>query len=191
MTPSRASNSRAPAPPRDSHRAAGEILSGSEAVSLARSPAPSRPTGAAPSTAPSSSRRPNGFGRALSRRQVKQQISAGQWWEDFNGSGWQVRSIWRADGLVLLQGSEGARIDGDVRGVGARLPAGRQPRGDVGVDEFHEMTQLSFDVGGTRPNVASLKISGGLALGREMKKGETVGIRIIGPDGELLAESDG
>lgn len=53
------------------------------------------------------------------------------------------------------------------------------------------MTQLSFDVGGARPNVASLKISGGLSIGRELKKGERVGIRIIGMDGELLAESDG
>ena len=53
------------------------------------------------------------------------------------------------------------------------------------------MTQLTFDVGGERPNVASLKISGGLALSREMRKGEMVGIRIIDADGQILAEWDG
>lgn len=52
------------------------------------------------------------------------------------------------------------------------------------------MTQLSFEVGAS-PNVASLKISGGLALGRELRKGETVGIRIIDADGQILAEADG
>lgn len=51
--------------------------------------------------------------------------------------------------------------------------------------------QLSFDVGGERPNVASVKISGGLALSRELSKGETVGIRIIDADGQILAEGDG
>ena len=54
-----------------------------------------------------------------------------------------------------------------------------------------EPTQLSFEVGGEEPNVASLKISGGLALGRELRKGETIGIRIIDADGQILAEGDG
>ncbi len=55
----------------------------------------------------------------------------------------------------------------------------------------HEMTQLSFEVGGEKPNVASVKVSGGLALTRELRKGETVGIRIIDVDGQILAEGDG
>lgn len=55
----------------------------------------------------------------------------------------------------------------------------------------HEMTQLSFEVGGAKPNLASLKISGGMGLARELRKGEQVGIRILGMDGEVLAESDG
>lgn len=59
------------------------------------------------------------------------------------------------------------------------------------MDHEHEMTQLSFDVGGASPNVASLKISGGLGLSRELRKGEMVGIRIISADGVILAESDG
>jgi hypothetical protein len=54
-----------------------------------------------------------------------------------------------------------------------------------------EITQLSFEVGGEKPNVASLKISGGLALARELRKGESVGIRIIDADGQVLAEGDG
>lgn len=55
----------------------------------------------------------------------------------------------------------------------------------------HEMTQLSFDVGGAAPNLASLKVSGGFGLARELRKGETVGIRIIDADGQVLAEADG
>lgn len=54
-----------------------------------------------------------------------------------------------------------------------------------------EITQLSFEVGGEKPNVASMKVSGGLALTRELRKGETVGIRIIDADGQVLAEGDG
>ena len=54
-----------------------------------------------------------------------------------------------------------------------------------------EVTQLSFEVGGERPNVASVKVSGGLAIGREMAKGETVAIRLIDADGQILAEGMG
>lgn len=54
-----------------------------------------------------------------------------------------------------------------------------------------EMVQLSFNVGGEKPNVASLKISGGLGLTRELRKGETVGIRIMDADGQIIAEGDG
>lgn len=56
----------------------------------------------------------------------------------------------------------------------------------------HEgMTQLTFDVGGATPDVASIKISGGFGLKRELRKGETCGIRIIDADGQILAEADG
>jgi hypothetical protein len=41
------------------------------------------------------------------------------------------------------------------------------------------------------PNLASLKVSGGFGLARELRKGETVGIRIIDADGQVLAEADG
>lgn len=58
-------------------------------------------------------------------------------------------------------------------------------------DHDDELTQLSFDVGGSRPNVASVKVSGGLALTRELRKGETVGIRLFDADGQILAEGDG
>lgn len=60
-------------------------------------------------------------------------------------------------------------------------------------DEFAapEEGQLTFDVGGKTPDFASLKISGGMSLTRELRKGEPVAVRIIGPDGELIAEGDG
>ncbi len=57
--------------------------------------------------------------------------------------------------------------------------------------EEPDPTQLSFEVGGDPPDFASIKITGGLALAREMHKGETVGIRIIDADGQILAEGDG
>lgn len=59
------------------------------------------------------------------------------------------------------------------------------------MDNDREMTQLSFDVGGEKPNLASVKVSGGFGLSRELRKGETVGIRIIDADGQVLAEADG
>lgn len=54
-----------------------------------------------------------------------------------------------------------------------------------------EMVQLTFEVGGAKPTVASLKISGGLGIARELRKGEVIGIRIIDADGQMLAEGDG
>ena len=54
-----------------------------------------------------------------------------------------------------------------------------------------ERVQLTFDVGGASPDVASIKISGGFSVTREMKKGETVGIRLIDADGQIIAEGDG
>ena len=54
-----------------------------------------------------------------------------------------------------------------------------------------DRVQLSFDVGGATPDVASIKVSGGFGLAREMRKGETVGVRIIDADGQILADADG
>ena len=51
--------------------------------------------------------------------------------------------------------------------------------------------QLSFDVGGASPDVATIRISGGFGLSRELRKGEIVGVRLISEDGEILAEADG
>jgi hypothetical protein len=55
----------------------------------------------------------------------------------------------------------------------------------------HEMTQLSFNVGGSAPNLASLKISGGMGLPHELRKGDPTMLVISGPDGEVLAQADG
>lgn len=54
-----------------------------------------------PPTTPSK-RRPNGWGRALSPRQVKATILLGQTWEDVNGARWVVRQVHRQDGKVLF-----------------------------------------------------------------------------------------
>jgi hypothetical protein len=59
---------------------------------------------------------------------------------------------------------------------------------DFAANERH---QLTFDVGGSPPDVATLKITGGMRLGRELRKGEPIHVNIIGPDGEVLAEGDG
>ncbi len=58
-------------------------------------------------------------------------------------------------------------------------------------DSDREPSQLTFDVGGEEPNCASVKVSGGFPLARELRKGETIGIRIIDADGQILAEADG
>jgi hypothetical protein len=86
---------------RHSHRAAGEILSGSEAVSSVRTPA------LAPHPAPSlpsRSRRPKGWGRKLSARKVGKLIEIGQVWSDRKGARWTVANLYRPDRVALLQG---------------------------------------------------------------------------------------
>ena len=55
----------------------------------------------------------------------------------------------------------------------------------------HEMTQLTFDVGGATPDFGSIRVTGSMGLARELRKGEFVGIRLITADGEILAEADG
>lgn len=47
-------------------------------------------------------RRPAGWGRVLSPRQVKAIIAYEQLWEDRDGTRWQVSSIWRHQGAALL-----------------------------------------------------------------------------------------
>lgn len=54
-----------------------------------------------------------------------------------------------------------------------------------------EPIQLSFDVGGGTPDFASVKVSGAMRLSRQLRKGEEVSIRLISPDGEIIAEADG
>ena len=53
--------------------------------------------------ASSQTRRPRGWGRALSSRQVRNLIAVDQLWQDFDGETWFVLGIHRADQLARLQ----------------------------------------------------------------------------------------
>jgi predicted regulator of Ras-like GTPase activity (Roadblock/LC7/MglB family) len=59
------------------------------------------------------------------------------------------------------------------------------------MDHEREVTQLSFDVGGAEPNIASIKVSGGMATGRQLRKGETIQVVVSSADGEVLAQGIG
>jgi hypothetical protein len=48
-------------------------------------------------------RRSGGWGRELSRHQVKRYLAIGQQWSDRNGVWWTVRQIHRMDGHAELQ----------------------------------------------------------------------------------------
>lgn len=51
--------------------------------------------------------------------------------------------------------------------------------------------QLSFDVGGCTPDTTKLSVTGSFGIERDLMKGESVRLNLIGPDGELLASADG
>jgi hypothetical protein len=51
--------------------------------------------------------------------------------------------------------------------------------------------QLSFDVGGAKPDKATLKLSGSVVLDAELKKGDEVYLRLINADGEPIADAQG
>lgn len=51
--------------------------------------------------------------------------------------------------------------------------------------------RFSFDVGGTEPNVASLKVSGPLNVERDLKKGEEIHVRVVDADGQIIADGYG
>ena len=51
--------------------------------------------------------------------------------------------------------------------------------------------RFTFDVGGATPDTATLKISGALELGRELRKGEEIGVRVVDADGDVIAQGDG
>jgi hypothetical protein len=55
-----------------------------------------------------------------------------------------------------------------------------------------QLSQLSFDVGGVdvSPAVASIKFGATFGVGKDLRKGDTVAIRIISADGEMLAEGE-
>ncbi|HEY7621700.1 MAG TPA: hypothetical protein VH834_18110 [Solirubrobacteraceae bacterium] len=55
----------------------------------------------------------------------------------------------------------------------------------------HEEIQLTLDVGGDEPEGASFRMTGGMRLAEELRMGTPLAVRVIGADGELLAEGDG
>ena len=57
--------------------------------------------------------------------------------------------------------------------------------------EGHEEAQLTLDVGGDEPEAATFRLTGALAVRREVRMGETIGVHVIGADGELIAEGQG
>jgi hypothetical protein len=59
------------------------------------------------------------------------------------------------------------------------------------VNEHEQDLQLTLDVGGDEPEGASFRCSGAMRLSRELRMGTPVAVRVIGADGELLAEGDG
>ena len=48
--------------------------------------------------------------------------------------------------------------------------------------------QLSFDVGGQPPDIAILKIGGGIVMHSELEKGDEVHVQIADADGEVVAD---
>jgi hypothetical protein len=56
------------------------------------------------------------------------------------------------------------------------------------IEPGREVAQLSFEVGGASPNVASIKIGATFGLTEELAKGDEVEIRIISADGQMLVE---
>lgn len=59
------------------------------------------------------------------------------------------------------------------------------------MSEQEQEIQLTLDVGGDEPEGASFRCTGAMRLTRELRMGTPVAVRVIGADGELLAEGDG
>lgn len=73
--------------------------------------------------------------------------------------------------------------------------------GPIPLDEFNERAdeaierlrskQLSFDVGGKEPSLASVKATVDLRIPRELRKGSQVRVAVTTVDGEVLAQTLG
>ena len=59
------------------------------------------------------------------------------------------------------------------------------------LEQHQRSEQLTLDVGGEPPSVASFKISGRLACFGELPKGADVRVSIIDADGEIVASGEG
>jgi hypothetical protein len=51
--------------------------------------------------------------------------------------------------------------------------------------------QLSFNVGGTPPEKALVRFSGGVFLARELTKGEEIHLQVVDADGRTVADGYG
>lgn len=51
--------------------------------------------------------------------------------------------------------------------------------------------QLSFDVGGATPDLASVKVTGDMPVDRDLRKGDQLHITVTTLDGEVVASRDG
>lgn len=54
-----------------------------------------------------------------------------------------------------------------------------------------EKAQLTFDVGGNKPDKAVLRFSGGLMLDRELAKGEELHVQVVDMDGQVVGNAYG
>jgi len=54
-----------------------------------------------------------------------------------------------------------------------------------------ERAQLTFDVGGNKPDKAVLRFSGGLMLDRELTKGEELHVQVVDMDGTVVGNAYG
>lgn len=57
--------------------------------------------------------------------------------------------------------------------------------------ETSQPPQLSFDVGGSKPDTAILRMSGGVFVHRQLQKGEEVHVQVVDADGVVVADGYG
>lgn len=59
------------------------------------------------------------------------------------------------------------------------------------MSEVQRPVQLSFDVGGSPPDLALLRLSGAQSLERELRKGDEVHLALSDADGNVIASGYG
>ena len=54
-----------------------------------------------------------------------------------------------------------------------------------------QQVQLSFEVGGAKPQIAIVRLSGGAVVHRELQKGEEIHMQVVDMDGVVVADGYG